>query len=90
VGQSKPSIQGVWRVVERTTTGPSGTTNRNPQPGLYIFTGKHYSMMTDTSEKPREVVPVPPAGAKLTDKEMLTLFRDVQPVIANSGTYEVP
>jgi hypothetical protein len=89
VGQSKSSIQGVWRVVERTTTGPNGMTNKNPQPSLYIFTGKHYSMMTDTSDRPREVLPIPPAGSKLSDKEMVALFRDVQPVIANSGTYEV-
>ncbi len=35
-----PHVEGVWRVVEVTTTGPGGTTDRNPQPGLYFFMGK--------------------------------------------------
>jgi hypothetical protein len=87
--QSKPSIQGVWRVAERTTTGPNGTTNKSPQPGLYIFTGKHYSIMSITSDKPRTPLPFAPANTKLGDAEMLALYRDWQPVIANSGTYEV-
>jgi hypothetical protein len=89
VGQSNPSIQGVWRIAERTTTGPSGTTNKNPQPGLYIFTGRHYSLMSITGDKPRSVLPVAPANSKLTDADMLAIYRDWQPVTANSGTYEM-
>jgi len=89
LGQSKPSIQGVWRVVERTTTGPNGATNKNPQPGLYIFTGKHYSLIADTSDKPRKVLPLAPTNPKLTDAEMVATYHDWQPVTAHSGTYEV-
>lgn len=89
IGQSKPSIQGVWRVVERTATGPNAGTNKNPQPGLYIFTGKHYSIMSLTSDKPRQTLPFAAANTKLADADMIALYRDWQPVIANSGTYEV-
>jgi hypothetical protein len=90
-GQAKPSIQGVWRVAERTTTGPTAATNKNPQPSLYIFTAKHYSMMQDSSVKPRPMVEGLGAGAtaKLTDAEMMTRYREWAPVQANSGTYEV-
>jgi hypothetical protein len=56
---------------------------------LYIFTGKHYSLIADTSDQPRKVLPLTPVNAKLTDAEMMTLYRDWQPVTAHSGTYEV-
>jgi len=42
---SQETIQGVWRVTEVTTTGPNASTNKSPQPSLYIFTPKHYSLM---------------------------------------------
>ena len=35
---SQETIQGVWRVTEVTTTGPNASTNKSPQPSLYIFT----------------------------------------------------
>ena len=89
VGQSKPSIQGVWRVAERTTTGPEGATNKNPQPGQWIFTAKHYSMVTDNSAKPRPVVEALSPTAKLTDAQMIERYRDWAPVTAQSGTYEI-
>jgi hypothetical protein len=34
LAQSKPTIQGVWRVAEVNTTGPNATTNKNPQPSV--------------------------------------------------------
>jgi hypothetical protein len=89
IGQSKPSIQGVWRVVERTTTGPNGATNKNPQPSLYIFTGEHYSIMQITSDKPRPTIPFAAPNTKLADADMIALYRHWQPVVANGGTYEV-
>jgi len=46
-------------------------------------------MVTDTSDKPRQAVPIPGTGSKLTDKEMVALFQDTQAVVANSGTYEL-
>ena len=59
--QSPGSIQGVWRPVSRTipaTMNPGDRsdpfahvpvgTQTNLQPGLMIFTARHYSRMTDT------------------------------------------
>jgi len=89
LGQSKPSIQGVWRVAERTTTGPDGATNKNPQPGQWIFTAKHYSTVTDNSAKPRPLVEVLAPTAKLTDAQMIERYRDWAPITAQSGTYEI-
>ena len=88
VAQSKPSIQGAWRVAERTTTGPEGAANKNPQPSLWIFTAKHYSMMQDNAAKPRPMLALPPAG-NLTEPQMVALYQDWAPVQANSGTYEI-
>ena len=83
LGQSKPSIQGVWRVAEVTTTGPNANTNKSPQPGLYIFTGKHYSLVRDTSLNPR--IAIKDSG-NVTAPEALATFG---PFIAQSGTYDV-
>ena len=83
VAQSKPSIQGVWRVVEVTTTGPNASTNTSPQPGVYIFTAKHYSLVRDTAS---EVRPGIKSAANITPAEALATLN---PFFAQSGTYEI-
>jgi hypothetical protein len=92
LGQAKPSIQGVWRPVEVTITDPTpnpGTTPKGThtdlQPGLLIFTGKHYSTINDIAARPR------PTGAfkvaaKPTAEEMQAQWG---PFNANAGTYEL-
>lgn len=82
VGQSKPSVQGVWRVVENVTTGPTAYANKNPQPGLIIFTGKHYAIVRDTARQPRP--PVKDA-ANPTASEALASYQNF---MAQAGTYE--
>lgn len=90
--QSKPSIQGVWRVVEVTITNPNPApgllpkgTHTNLQPSLLIFTGKHYSSITDTAAKPRPTGGFKVAG-KPTAEEMQSQWG---PFGANAGTYEL-
>ena len=92
IGQSKPSIQGVWRPVEVTITNPNPNpaglgkgTHTNLQPALLIFTAKHYSQILDTAGKPRPTAPFKVAG-KPTAEEMQTQWGPFQ---ANAGTYEV-
>lgn len=80
---SQPTLQGVWRVAEVTTTGPNASTTTQPQPGLCIFTGKHYSFIRVTADKPR---PAPADVTKATAAELLAVW---QPFQANAGTYEV-
>ena len=91
-GQSKPSIQGVWRPVEVTITNPNPSpaglgkgTHTNVQPALVIFTGKHYSQILDTAGKPRPTTPFKVAQ-KPTSEEMAAHWG---PVTANAGTYEL-
>jgi hypothetical protein len=92
VGQSKPSLEGVWRVTEVTVTTPSAApgalpkgTHTNLQPALLIFTGKHYSTVTDTAAKPRPTSGFKVAGKPSAD-EMLAQWG---PFAANAGTYEL-
>ena len=71
-----PSLKGVWRVVEVTL---DGKVNAKPEPGLYIVTDRHDSIMRVT--QPRAALPESP-----TDKDRLAAF---DPFTANSGTYQV-
>jgi hypothetical protein len=92
LGQTKPSLQGVWRAVEITVTNPNPPPNTHPkgthtnlQPALLIFTAKHYSMTTDTAAEPRPTTPVKEEG-KPTVEELQARWG---PFIAHAGTYEV-
>jgi hypothetical protein len=92
IGQSKPSIQGVWRAVEVTITSPNPLpgsfpkgTHTNLQPELLIFTGKHYSLIADTAAQPRPAAAVAVPG-KPTLEELQSRWG---PFIANAGTYEI-
>ena len=63
---------------------PAGTYT-NLQPGLVIFTDKHYSRTTDTAAQPR-----PTTGYKIPGKPTLEeLQAQWGPFAANAGTYEV-
>jgi hypothetical protein len=83
LAQSRPSLQGVWRLVEVRITGPNASTNNKPQPSLYIFTGKHYSIVRVTSADPRPELKDP---AKVTEAEALAVWGPLQ---AQAGTYEI-
>jgi Lipocalin-like domain len=72
-----PSLKGAWRVVE--VTAPDGKVDSKPEPGLYIFTDRHYSIMR--VNQPRTALPEAP-----TDKDRLAAF---DPFTANSGTYQI-
>jgi hypothetical protein len=94
--QSRESIQGVWRVVERTITdSPAGRrdpfgafpagTHTNLQPELMIFTAKHYSRTTDTAAQPRPTTPYKTPGKPTLEE----LRAEWSSFVANAGTYEV-
>jgi hypothetical protein len=92
LGQTKPSIQGVWRAVEITIANPNPPPNARPkgthtnlQPALLIFTAKHYSMTADNAAEPRPTTPVKEQG-KPTVEELQARWG---PFVANAGTYEV-
>jgi len=80
--QSKPTIiTGAWRLTEITTTGPGGSTNRSPQPSLFLFAESHYSILYIEGDRPRAALP---NNATADD---LRAF--VAPFVANAGTYEI-
>jgi Lipocalin-like domain len=92
LGQTKPSIQGVWRAVELTVTNPNPLPNAFPkgthtniQPHLVIFTAKHYSLTADVAAEPRPTTPVKEQG-KPTLEELQSRWG---PFFANAGTYEI-
>jgi len=84
-GQStRDSIQGVWRIVEATITGPSPSTIAfGDRPNLTIITAKHYSRVEIQADGPR---PNLPDVAKATADELRAVWG---PVVAEAGTYEV-
>jgi hypothetical protein len=84
---SQSTIQGVWRVTEVTTTGPNASTNSSPQPSLYIFTPKHYSLIRVNGTTARPHLPVDQEQAA-TAAQLLAVFGN-DALTAQSGTYEV-
>jgi hypothetical protein len=87
--QTGPSLQGAWRVTGVVVTGANATTNKNPQPGLYVFTRQHYSIITVNGTTPRKDVGTPRDPAKLTDAEKMARYEAWDAFTANSGTYQV-
>jgi hypothetical protein len=96
--QSQGSIQGAWRPVSRTipaTTNPGDRsdpfahlpigTQTTLQPGLLIFTARHYSRTTDTATTPRPTTPEAPSG-KATVEDLQARWGPFQ---ATAGTYEL-
>jgi len=76
------ALQGAWRVVEMVTTGPGGRTIANPQPGLLLFAGRHYSYTLVNGDQPR---PRPPGGFA-SPEQLLAAWN---PFAANAGTFEI-
>jgi hypothetical protein len=79
---TKKSIEGVWKVTEIVVTGENASNVPNPQPGLIIFTHKHYSVMWVPGNQPRSLF----KGENPTNDEKIAAYDSL---VANSGTYEV-
>lgn len=87
--QTGPSLQGAWRVTEVVTTGANAESNPNPQPGLFLFTKQHYSIITVNGTTPRKDYGTAPDPAKLTDAEKAARYEAWDKFTANAGTYQV-
>ena len=79
---SPPTLRGVWRVTQVTFTGPNARTI-TAQPGLFMFTERHFSTMRVNNDTARTNLPTP---AKATDQEVAAAARAFT---AFAGTYEV-
>lgn len=74
-------LVGAWLITETTVTTPESTlTNENPQPGVYLFTERHFSNML----VPNEARPL--FDSETTDAEKLVAYTNF---IADCGAYEV-
>lgn len=80
-GARKP-IEGAWKVTEIVVTGADASNVPNPQPGLLIFAGRHYSIMHVTGTQPRK----PFNAEDPTQQEKLAAFDSF---VANTGTFEL-
>jgi len=80
---TRSSIQGVWRVVEATTTGAGARTIPfGDRPTLTIFTAKHYSRVEVQADGPR---PILADVAKASADELRAAWG---PFVGEAGTYE--
>ena len=74
-------LVGAWLIAETTVTTPEGTrTTENPEPGVYLFTERHFSNML----VPNEARPL--FDSETTDTEKLAAYINF---IADCGAYEV-
>lgn len=75
-------LVGAWLISATSVTTPTGTSiNEDPQPGLYIFTGRHFSNMLIPNPEGRL-----PFSADRTAEERLAAYENF---IADAGTYEI-
>jgi hypothetical protein len=82
-GPSKrDSIQGVWRTVEVTMTGPAARTIIQIPPNLTILTARHYSRINIDAEAPRPIL------ADVTKASADELRAAWGPFVGEAGTYE--
>ena len=80
--QPQQALEGAWRVTEVVSTGPGARVLASPQPGLLLFTGRHYSYTLITGDQPRLELPSGVVSAA-------DLLRAWNPFAANAGTFEV-
>jgi len=85
VAQStRGSVQGVWRIVEVTITGPGARTMPFAErPNLTIISARHYSRVEVQADGPR---PILPDMAKASADELRAVWG---PFVGEAGTYEV-
>lgn len=84
--QTKPSIEGVWKRTSLVVTGANPSTAPQ-QPGVYIYTAKHYAHVFET--QPRKPLAAPKDANKLTDAEKLARYEAWAPFTSSGGTYEI-
>jgi hypothetical protein len=81
---AREPIQGVWRVVDATITGPGARTiSFAERPNLTIITARHYSRVEVQADGPR---PILADVAKASADELRAAWG---PFVSEAGTYEV-
>ena len=80
-GQMKNPLMGAWKVTE--IASPNSPPLTNPQPGLYVFTEKHYSAVRLNGTKP---LPSYASNDAATDAEKVASF---DTLYVNAGGYAI-
>ena len=81
---TRASIQGVWRIVDATVTGPGARTIPfGERPNLTIITARHYSRVEVQADTPR---PILADVAKASADELRAAWG---PFVSEAGTYEL-
>ena len=78
---SRGPLEGAWKVAEIVVTGADASNTPNPQPGLFIFTRTHYSLMWVPGNQPRTLF----KAEDPTNAEKTVAFDSF---VGNTGTYE--
>jgi hypothetical protein len=87
LSQAQNDLEGVWQQTEFSfISDDTSYSIKSPQPSLYIFGKKYYSIMYVQGEQPRPLMPEGSYRRTLTDKNIRDIF---MPFIANSGVYTV-
>ena len=89
LAQSRSSVQGVWRVQEIVVTGANASTINNAQPGFWIFTPGHYSIVMITSGNTRPKFEGPGEPANPTPAEKAARYDQWSLLTAQAGTYQI-
>ena len=85
--ESTNPLVGAWEITERVVGGGANAgTYTDLQPGIRIFTERHYSEMRFNNDDPRSLIPEGVSRADLTDAEWGALTQSIN---ANSGIYEL-
>jgi len=84
--QKSTPLTGAWQVTNMQMTGPKAQTITDPQPGLYLFTGKYFSIVMVMGDHPRPIHPTLSEVPKASAQEVLAVYG---PYVANTGTYEI-
>ena len=77
----KNPLTGAWKVTEVANPGQPAITN--PQPGIYVFSERHYSAVRIQGTKP---LPDYPSNDKATDADKVAVFNALY---MNTGAYTV-
>jgi hypothetical protein len=81
VAQGK--LEGAWKITEfSTSVSSTSKITTTAQPGIFIFTKQHYSIMFLSIDKPRPEIP----PKNPTDAQKVAAW---EPLSANSGSYEI-
>jgi hypothetical protein len=82
--QNNSPLLGAWVVTEGTPArGPNAGQSVQSQPGIFVFTNRHYAVVRVLGDRPRQVMRADPANPTVAE------LREENRIAAQGGTYEI-